>query len=246
MAAVNKISSNDIDLAFAEEDSIKALPVTPDWYAVQANTVTDFGGNVTKTPREFLTSDRQRRKGQTTDLEAAGSMNHDLVQEGLQRLLQGFFFADFRYKAETGGMGDSGVITSIGASNDYTRTTGSFVDDGYEAGDLVYVTGFALAANNGLKTVDTVAALTLTVSESLTADASPSGIKIVTSSPLRPKATFLTVILPSLAGGFTSVFISSIILFSLSSSRTSAGMTLILPTTLPMDRPPYGPVNEHF
>jgi len=179
MAAVNKINSNDIDLYFAEETSIKTLPGTPDWYGVQANTTTDFGGNVTKTPREFLTSDRQRRKGQTTDLDAAGSINHDLVQEGLQRLMQGFMFADFRYKAETGGMGDTGVITSIGASNDYTRTTGSFVTDGYEAGDLVYVTGFSNSANNGLKTVSAVLALTLTVSETLVADASPSGCKIV-------------------------------------------------------------------
>jgi len=173
MAAVNKISSNDIDLAFAEEDSIKTLPGTPVWYGVQANTVTDFGGNVTKTPREFLTSDRQRRKGQTTDLEAAGSVNHDLVQDGLQRLLQGFMFADFRYKAETGGMGDSGVITSVGAANDYTRTTGSFVTDGFKVGDIVHGAGFTNSANNGMKTVSAVAALTLTVNETLVAEASP-------------------------------------------------------------------------
>jgi len=180
MAAVNKINSNDIDLSFAEEDTIKNLPVTPEWYNVQANTVTDFGGNVTKTPREFLTSDRQRRKGQTTDLEAAGSINHDLVQEGLQRLMQGFFFADYRYKSETAGMGDAGVITSIGAANDYTRLAGSFVTDGYEVGDLVFASGFTNSANNGLKTVLTVAALVLTVSETLVAEASPpAAAKIV-------------------------------------------------------------------
>lgn len=174
MAAVNKINSNDIDLAFAEEESIKTLPTTPDWYAVQANTVTDFGGNVTKTPREFLTSDRQRRKGQTTDLEAAGSINHDLVQEGLQRLMQGFMFADFRYKTETAGMNDAGVITSVGASNDYTRLAGSFVTDGYAVGDLIFCSGFVNSANNGLKTVSAVLALTLTVDETLVAEATPT------------------------------------------------------------------------
>jgi hypothetical protein len=169
---VNKISSNDVDISYAEEDSIKTLG-TPTWYGLQANTVTDFGGNITKTPRAFLTSDRQRRKGQTTNLESAGAINHDLVQEGLQRLMQGFFFADLRYKAETGGMGDSGVITAVGAANDYTRTVGSFVTDGYKTGDIVLGKGFTNSANNGIKTVLTVAALTLTVNETLVAEASP-------------------------------------------------------------------------
>ncbi len=170
MAAVNKINSNDIDISVAEEDSIKTLPVTPEWYAVQANSVTDFGGNVTKTPREFLTSDRQRRKGQTTDLEAAGAVNHDLVQEGLQRIMQGFFFANAVTKSETAGIGDSGVISSVGAANDITRLVGSFVTDGYEVGDLIFCSGFGVTGNNGLKTVTAVLALTLTVSETLTAE----------------------------------------------------------------------------
>lgn len=178
MAAVQKINANDIDVSYAEESSIKVLPGTPDWYGIQPNTITDFGGNVTKTPREFFTSDRQRRKGQTTDLDSAGSINHDLVQEGLQRLLQGFFFADLRYKSETGGMGDAGVITGVGASNDYTRGTGSFVTDGYKVGDLIFASGFDNSANNGLKTVLTVAALALTVSETLVAETSSGTPKI--------------------------------------------------------------------
>lgn len=180
MAAVNKINSNDVDLSFAEEASIKTLPGSPVWYGLQPNTITDFGGNVTKTPREFITSDRQRRKGQTTDLESMGSINHDLVQEGLQRLMQGFFFADFRYKPETGGIGDTGVVTGAGASDEYTRSTGSFSTDGYAVGDLVYVTGMDNAANNGLKTVNTVAALALTVDETLTSETSGGTPKIVT------------------------------------------------------------------
>ncbi|MCK5016806.1 MAG: hypothetical protein KAS32_07000 [Candidatus Peribacteraceae bacterium] len=173
MAAVNKINSNDVSIAYAEEESIKTLPGTPVWYGLQPNTISDFGGNITKVGRDFITDDRQMRKGETTDLEAAGSMNHDLVQTGLQRLMQGFMYADFRYKPETGGMGDVGVITSIGASDDYTRTSGSFTTDGYEVGDMIFASGFTNAANNGLKTILTVAALTLTVNETLVAEAAP-------------------------------------------------------------------------
>jgi hypothetical protein len=173
MAAVTKINSNDVGLSFAEEETIKILPTTPTWYGLQPNTISDFGGNVVKVARDFLTADRQMRKGETTDLEAAGSMNHDLVYEGLQRLWQGFMYASFRYKPETGGMGDNGVITSVGSANDYTRTSGSFVTDGYKVGDMVFASGFTNSGNNGLMTVSAVAALTLTVNETLVAEASP-------------------------------------------------------------------------
>lgn len=180
MAAVNKINATDIELHYAEETTPKVLPATPVWRAVQPNTVTDFGGNVAKTPRKFLQPDRQRRKGQTTDLDAAGTFNHDLVQEGLQPLMQGFMFADFRYKPETAGLADGGVITSVGSSDDYTRTTGSFVTDGYLVGDMVFASGFTNSGNNGLKTILTVNALTLLTNETLTAEASPpAAAKIV-------------------------------------------------------------------
>ena len=147
---VNKINSNDSSLSFAEEASIKTLGGSPIWYGMQPNTVTDFGGNVIKVARDFLTDDRQMRKGETTDLEAAGAMNHDMVYAGLQRLWQGFMYADFRNKPETAGMSDAGVITSIGSSDDYTRLAGSFVTDGYEVGDMIVATGFTDSANNGL------------------------------------------------------------------------------------------------
>lgn len=173
MAAVNKINSNDAGLSYAEEETIKNLPVTPIWYGMQPNTVTDFGGNVIKVARDFITSDRQMRKGETTDLEAAGSVNHDMVYAGLQRLWQGFMYADFRNKPETAGMSDAGVITSVGAGDDYTRLAGSFVTDGYEVGDMIVAEGFTNSDNNGLKTVLTVNALTLVVNETLIVEVAP-------------------------------------------------------------------------
>ena len=167
-----KMNSNVVETSVAEEDTIGVV-AAPVWYALQPNTESDFGGDVTKTPRSFLTPDRQRRKGQTTDLDASGSMNHDVVQNGLQRLMQGFMFADYRYKPETGGMGDVGVITSVGAGNDYTRLAGSFITDGYEVGDIVFGQNFTNSANNGMQTVLTVNALTLVVNETLVAEAAP-------------------------------------------------------------------------
>lgn len=168
MAAVNKINSNVVETAFAEETSIMTLPGTPIWYPLDVNSFSDFGGSISKVTRTPFRTDRQNRKGSTVDLDAAGSINHDLVQAGLQNILQGFFFASLRPKAEVGGAGE---ITGVTTGPDtYTAASGL---DVYEIGDLVFATGFPDAANNGLKTVTTVTATVLTVAETLVADAAP-------------------------------------------------------------------------
>jgi hypothetical protein len=174
MAAVNKINSNVVATAYAEESSIKTLPGTPIWRPLDVNSFSDFGGSISKVARTPFRTDRQRRKGQTVDLDAAGSMNHDLVQEGLQDLLQGFYFADLRKKVEFGG---SSEITGVTTSPDtYTAASGL---DAFDTNDLVFATGCTNAANNGLKTVVTAVAATLTVSETLVAETPPAAAKLV-------------------------------------------------------------------
>jgi hypothetical protein len=170
----NKINSNVVETAFAEESSIKTLPGTPVWYPLDVNTFSDFGGSINKVSRMPFRTDRQNRKGSTVDLDAAGTLNHDLVQAGLQELLQGFFFADLRKKPEVGGSSEiTGVTTG---PNTYTAASGL---DVYKVNDLVFVTGCTNAANNGLKTVTTVSATVLTVSETLIAETPPAATKIV-------------------------------------------------------------------
>lgn len=174
MAAVNKINSNVVETAYAEESSIKTLPGTPVWRPLDVNGFTDFGGSISKVSRNPFRTDRQMRKGSTVDLDAAGSINHDLVQEGLQDLLQGFFFADLRTKVEVGG---SSEITNVDATgNDYEAASGL---DAYEANDLVFASGFTNASNNGLKTVTAAAATSLTVSETLVNETPPAAAKLV-------------------------------------------------------------------
>lgn len=174
MAIVPKVNSNVVETSYAEEETIKVLPGTPIWKALDVNTFSDFGGSISKIARTPFRTDRQRRKGSTVDLDAAGSFNHDLVQEGLQDLLQGFFFADLRPKAEVGG--DSEITGVTTAPNTYTAAAGL---DVFEVGDLVFATGFTDAANNGLKEVTTTTATVLTVSETLVTETPGSGAKLV-------------------------------------------------------------------
>lgn len=58
---------------------------------------------------------------------------------------------------------NTGSISMSATATTYVRTTGSFVDDGFDVGDVVVAAGFVTAGNNGRHRVTAVVALTLTV-----------------------------------------------------------------------------------
>jgi len=174
VAAVNKMNSNVVATAYAEEASIGTLPGSPVWRPLDVNTFSDFGGTITQVTRTTFRTDRQKRKGTIVDLDAAGTMNHDLVQKGLQDLMQGFFFADLRTKVEFGG---SSEITNVdGTGNDYEAASGL---DVFEAGDLVHAANFTNASNNGLKLVTAAASGSLTVNETVVDETPPATATLV-------------------------------------------------------------------
>jgi hypothetical protein len=64
------------------------------------------------------------------------------------------------------GTPDTGTTTlSVSAGLDFTRASGSFLDDGFEKGCVFTSTGFANGTNSSTYVVDTVAALTLSVTD---------------------------------------------------------------------------------
>lgn len=174
MAQVAKIDSNATALAFAEETSIGVLPGTPDWYELEPNSYSDFGGQITNTPRNPINADRQRRKGVTTDLDASGSFEQDITTRNFERLAQGYLFADLENKTEFGGGGEiTGVVT---ATDDYQAASG--LDD-FAAGDIVFASGFSDSTNNGLKTVSSATGTALTVDQNLADETPPNAAKLV-------------------------------------------------------------------
>jgi len=171
----NKIDSNITGLAFAEESSLKVLPGASEanavWFALQPNSYSDFGGELSTVARAPINASRQRQKGTVTDLDASGGFNTDVTQNNLTRLLQGFFFADAREKPSTAPLNGTQIaLTSVNGSNQFAAASGLTV---FKVGHLVLASNFNTTANNGLAVVSTVAAGLLTVSKTLTAEASP-------------------------------------------------------------------------
>lgn len=167
---VNKIDSNITGLAYAEEECLKQLPVTPNWYGMEPNSYTDFGGEITNVARTPIDPSRQNKKGVTTDLDASGGLNSDFTQNNLTRLLQGFFFADAREKANTNPFNGTAVpLTAVTAST-FDAASGL---DVFLVGNLINATGMGDNANNGLAKVTVVSATSVTVAKALVAEASP-------------------------------------------------------------------------
>lgn len=176
----NKIDSNITGLAFAEETALKTLPVTPVWYGLEPNSYSDFGGELSTVARAPIDPSRQNKKGTITDLDASGGFNIDFTKSNLTRLLQGFFFADARELPSTKPINGTDVaITGTTASTKtYAAAAGLGV---FAAGQIVLASGFANAANNGIKTVASSTAGTVVVAETLVDEASPpAGAKLET------------------------------------------------------------------
>jgi hypothetical protein len=165
MAQRLKIGSNETSLRYAVEASIGVLPGSPEndesiWKTAEPNSYSDFGGDTTLVARQPINSDRQRRKGKVVDIEAAVGFAQDLTRYNSNDFLESFMFAATRKKTNEAPT----AVTSTG----YTVAD----ESDYAAGMLLYASGFATAANNGLKLVTGTDTNEAEVS-GLTAEASP-------------------------------------------------------------------------
>lgn len=141
MAIRKTISSNETGLAYAEEQSIGVLPVSPTWKTLEPNEYSDFGGSYELLARNPINSSRQRKKGKLVSLEASGGFNQDFTLFNSPELLQGFMFADWRQKPTV-------AVTSV-STDEYNVADNT----GFAAGHLVLASGFDTPGNNGLKLV---------------------------------------------------------------------------------------------
>lgn len=144
-----------LNLAIVEE-------VTPNTTPATAMTTLRYNDTKLELKKETFRSDEHRsdrnissiRHGMRTtdgsiDVEVSVG-GHDLCYEGAL--------------ASTWAAGVAATtITAVASGNKLTRATGSFVTDGYLAGDVIVTTGFTTPANNATMRIATVSALEIVV-----------------------------------------------------------------------------------
>jgi hypothetical protein len=93
---------------------------------------------------------------------ATGSLSGELSGGAYEEFIAAALRKDFAAGVTTGPVAVIAAAESGGVST-FVRSTGSFITNGFKKGDVVNVSGFTDASNNGLFVVVDVVALTLTV-----------------------------------------------------------------------------------
>lgn len=152
---MGRVITNGMSLSFAREASLGVLPVTPQWFELEPNTITTFGTTIAKTARSPISKARARRKGSVTDLDSAVEFEADLTLTHLRLFAENFLFSR--------SVGGDSFITSAAVAAGYTVPALSAAQAGRllwavtptggptPARSLIYAFGFDNAANNGLK-----------------------------------------------------------------------------------------------
>lgn len=170
--AINTIDSSLTGLAYVEEESLKVLPASPKWQALEPNDYSDFGADVKTIARDPINAARQRSKGALTDVDAKAGFSTDLTQNNMTDLLQGFMFADIQNQVSTKPLsGASVAVTDVdGTANSALATSGL---DIFSAGELVKLSGFGVSANNTMAKVTSASATSVAVDAALSDEVGP-------------------------------------------------------------------------
>lgn len=166
---MSRVSTNLVSLAYAIETSLGVLPGSPTWKLVEPNNISSYGPEITTTPRNPMSKNRQRRKGTTTDLDSNAEWDGDLTMEHFIDFAEAFCFAQFTGPIKFGPM-ETDSVSAVTGSNSFTVSANGDLT----AGTLVYARGFTNSENNGLHVVDSGSTGTdLVVTSTLVAEASP-------------------------------------------------------------------------
>ena len=167
-----KIDSNVVGLNYAEEECLGKLPATgtQKWQALDPNSYSDFGGELSTASRSPISASRQNKKGAITDLSAKAGFEVDFTQTGLNDLMQGLFFADNRKKAEL-------PVTAV--TSDGFTVTGNTNGTLVKQNDIVKASGFKTSALNKNFTVKAGSTVTSIKTDALTAGADTGLLQVV-------------------------------------------------------------------
>jgi len=157
----------------------------PDWYPREPNDYGSVGGELNTQARRPLSPSRQLQRGDVVGFDAEADFTEDLTQTNLQRIAQGFFFADSYDKPRTDPFNTPTM--TVGAVDGTAKTVivNSLSGDGLEitAGYIVKLSGMGDPANDIVSHVSaldgTATPQTLTLDEDLVDEATPPDVAAV-------------------------------------------------------------------
>lgn len=174
---MGRVLTNNVSLSYTIETSLGVAGTT--WFLTEPNAISAFGATITTVARDPISKNRQRRKGTVTDLDSTVETESDLTLSAFRDFIEGFLFA-------TGINTDVTELSAAAAEttgDSYTGLTAFTSDqaDKFEVDTLIWVTGGATAANNGLKSIDTdvlTSETALPVTENLTDETAAFSISL--------------------------------------------------------------------
>jgi hypothetical protein len=130
--APEKQDANLVGFYKIREALLGSVPAVGVWQTREPNSFDDLGAEYTKAARKPFSPSRQRKKGQTVDLDADGGYNEDLTQHNMQSELEEFFFAALRKTAEVEIVVPLARVFTVNAATDVATVQGGH---GYTTGD---------------------------------------------------------------------------------------------------------------
>ena len=130
-----EVNTNDVQLTAAVETSIGVAGT--DTFKIEPNDITSFGATITRTSRNPISPNRNRRKGSITDLDSDVAFTSDLTLTSARQFLPGFMFAN-----TIRGEAQDIPFTSIATGGDFQVSALSATQAGYlKQGALVLARG---------------------------------------------------------------------------------------------------------
>lgn len=119
-------------------------------------------------------------------LGANGAIETDFHYNNLNEILESAFFNEFAAFSKTA------TVSAVASGNKITRTTGSFITDGFVKGMVVKVAGFTTTGNNGIAVIVSVVALEMVIANITLANEASVSITF-TCSQLKNSNTQVTL-----------------------------------------------------
>lgn len=199
---MGRVLTNTSSLIYGHQSAIDVDPTS--WKETEFNTLNQWGATISTTPRNPISTLRQRRKGTTTDLDSGVEYEADLTVDSILDHLESFLFAtatnqDMTFQgADAGATGYTIPSSTAAQAAKFQFTSGGPIS-------LVYARGYAATANNGLKALsaDLGAAETTLPVAGLTTETAPANAEVSVAG-IRAEAGDLALAISSGIGTLTS------------------------------------------